>query len=169
MIESVNSVVQSTPITRADLQEFVRENSVQLQAEVREPARAPFISPVIAVNVEYDTAVLEIRNSSTGDVIEQIPSDPRLEAQLREQARLDTQREIAQEQFTQPQSSRSESAQTFVQDVRAAASADVEISASTETQSSGSISTPAPAQQVAAFETAARSGNSNAGSISLFA
>ena len=168
MIESVNSVVQSAPLTRADLQEVARQNNVRVQQEPpREIARAPFISPVIAVNVQYDTAVLEIRNASTGDVIDQIPSDPRLEAQLREQARQDTvQREAVSQEQTPVRTSQSgsDSAQASVQDVPATSGSSVSFEGS-----SGSVSTPAPVQQVAAFEAASRSGNSNAGSVSLFA
>jgi len=161
MIESVNSVVQSTPLTQANAQGAAIQATAQKAQEApREIVRAPFISPVVAVNVEYDTAVLEIRNRATGDVVEQIPSDPRLEAQLREQARREASSEKAIQDISPSQAT---SAQAFVQDVRAATG-----SVDSSAPQSGGVSQTA-VQQVTAFENAARSGNSNAGSISLFA
>ena len=48
---------------------------------------APFISPFISFDVNFDTAVLQIRDSSTGDVLRQIPTERTLELRQLVQAR----------------------------------------------------------------------------------
>lgn len=83
MIESVNTVLSSPQLLRGGAEQVVPAETSQ-GSEVREVApapRAPFISPFIAIDTNFDTAVLQIRDSETGDVLRQFPSEARLRAQ----------------------------------------------------------------------------------------
>ncbi|MBI2234624.1 MAG: flagellar protein FlaG [Micavibrio aeruginosavorus] len=48
--------------------------------------QAPYISPYVHLDVNFDKAVLQIRDSETGDVVRQIPSEPALESARRQLA-----------------------------------------------------------------------------------
>lgn len=54
-----------------------------------EPVRAPFISPVISVDLNFDKAVLQVRDSDTGDVLSQFPSNQVLQARQRQAQRVE--------------------------------------------------------------------------------
>ncbi len=67
---------------------------VQEAAEpLRDAPQVPYISPYIHLDLNYNKAVLQIRDSGTGDVVRQFPSEESLEVrrlqQLREQQALD--------------------------------------------------------------------------------
>ena len=60
--------------------QLAQQSNVEAQELARPEAPvAPFISPYIAFDVNFDTAVLQIRDSSTGDVLRQIPTERSLE------------------------------------------------------------------------------------------
>lgn len=82
MSGSVSSVISNSQQAVAALQQsqVAQQAGVQAQELSRpEAPTAPFISPYIAFDVNFDTAVLQIRDSSTGDVLRQIPTERSLE------------------------------------------------------------------------------------------
>lgn len=84
MIEATNSVLANAQFVRgvADQTSAARSfaaNPDRAQ-EVPSGPSAPYISPYIFVDVNYDKAVLQIRDSDTGDVLRQFPSESALEA-----------------------------------------------------------------------------------------
>lgn len=87
MIEAVNSSIAASVIARsANGQQATAQPTVVTTAEpVREVARAPFVSPYISVDTNFDRAILQIRDSDTGDVLNQYPSESQLEAYRRAQ------------------------------------------------------------------------------------
>ena len=78
MIEAVNSVIASAPLLRGNAEQGSSVRAVQSEA-VRELPQAPYVSPYIFVDNNYNKAVLQIRDSDTGDVLRQFPSEQRLE------------------------------------------------------------------------------------------
>ncbi len=88
MIEAVNSVVSNAPLVRiAADQANVARAFASNPTNVAQPAganlpSAPYLSPFIAWNNDFGKAVLQIRDSESGEVVNQFPSDSRLRAQL---------------------------------------------------------------------------------------
>lgn len=86
MIEAVNSVVVNAPSLRAAAEAVSVSRTaadiapvVQLgENSVVEIPKAPFISPYIVIDRNYNKAVLQIRDSDTGDVVQQFPTESRL-------------------------------------------------------------------------------------------
>lgn len=81
MIEAVNSAVASAQVLRSS-----NERNGGAAASSSEPAsvtapQAPFISPFVTFNTDRNVAVLQLRDSQTGDVVEQIPSETTLARQ----------------------------------------------------------------------------------------
>lgn len=91
MIEAVNSVISNAVLARgsAEQQSVVRSFAANPE-KVQEVAQAPYVSPYISMNIDYNKAVLQIRNSDTGDVIRQFPSESQLEAYRKAQAAAST-------------------------------------------------------------------------------
>lgn len=86
MIEAVNSVLSNAPIARAMAdQQSVATSFAANPDRVQVVAQAPFISPYIHVDVNFDKAVLQIRDSETGDVVRTIPTEGQMEAYRRAQ------------------------------------------------------------------------------------
>jgi hypothetical protein len=89
MIEAVNSAVAASSVLKGLVPQGLQSNPSQAPVESVEPTgaptgpRAPFVSPMVYMNLDYNKAVLQIRDSETGDVVNQIPSDNRLAAQQR--------------------------------------------------------------------------------------
>jgi hypothetical protein len=83
VIEAVNSVVSNATLVRAAAEQIdvraLAANPGRVQ-EVASIPQAPYISPYISMDHNYNKAVLQIRNSDTGDVITQFPSESRLRA-----------------------------------------------------------------------------------------
>lgn len=87
MIEAVNSVLSTSPMARVVTEQQSVVNSYAANPErVQVVAQAPYISPYIHVDVNFDKAVLQIRDADTGDVVRTIPSEGQLEAYRRAQA-----------------------------------------------------------------------------------
>ena len=144
----------------------VRPVAPQAEKETSKLAQAPFISPAIFVDVNFDKAVIQIRDPDTGDVEETIPSESDLERQARLEEFRQRSGTAAEQSYTKPV--QFENVDTAS---REAARAQSTVSSATATTVSEVQSTKvqASAEQIAAFESAARSGDSNAGTISLFA
>lgn len=156
MLEAVNSVLQSAPLVRANAEQASSADSFVANPDrIQKAAVAPYISPYIHMDVNYNKAVLQIRDSETGDVLNQFPNQSRLEAGLREAAR----REISHTQTTTIPGHTTDDGEDDVQ-----VSSGGDDVAVRQTSSSGPR-----AQQIAAFQAAARAGNSNAGSVTIFA
>jgi hypothetical protein len=84
MIEAVNSVVANAALLRGNTDQSQQD---RLNAIASNPntervkmALAPFVSPFIQVNNDYNKAVLQLRDSETGDVINQFPSETTMRA-----------------------------------------------------------------------------------------
>ena len=91
-MSGIVSTVPNSQQAAAALQQsqLVQQNNVETQELTRpEAPTAPFISPYIAFDVNFDTAVLQIRDSSTGDVLRQIPTERSLELRQIVQRRQD--------------------------------------------------------------------------------
>lgn len=87
MIEAVNSTIAASSLTRAVAeQQSSAESFVANPERVQRVAQAPFVSPYISVDTNFDRAVLQIRDSDTGDVLAQYPTQSQLEAYRRAQS-----------------------------------------------------------------------------------
>lgn len=87
MIEAVNSVLSNAPLTKAVIdQQSVARSFAANPTRIQESSTvAPYISLYIKVDTNFDKAILQIRDSDTGDVVRQIPSETQLEAYRRAQ------------------------------------------------------------------------------------
>ncbi len=84
MFEAVNSVISNAPMLRGNAEQMAVARSFAANPDrVQEVPMAPYISPYIHVDVKYNEAVLQLRDSDTGAVESQIPSEERL-VQIRE-------------------------------------------------------------------------------------
>ncbi|MCB9996520.1 MAG: hypothetical protein H6869_08810 [Rhodospirillales bacterium] len=157
MIEAVNSVLQTAQFVRANAEQTSTADSYASNPErvqkVNTGPLAPYVSPYIYLDVNYDKAVIQLRNGDTGDVENQFPSQNQLEAA----ARAAVQRASGQEQQAEAPRSQRESAQATVQQAQPQAPAPA--------NGGGNISP----QQQAAFDAAARSGSSGGGNVTVFA
>lgn len=87
MLEAVNSVLSNAPLTKAVVQQQSVATSFSANpARIQEASlQAPYISLYIKVDTNFDRAILQIRDSDTGDVVRQIPTESQLEAYRRAQ------------------------------------------------------------------------------------
>ena len=83
MIEAVNSVLSNASASRqvAEQQSTVRSTAANPN-RIQEAAagRAPFVSPAISIDRESNRAIIQIRDSDTGDVVRQFPTEGQLKA-----------------------------------------------------------------------------------------
>ncbi len=88
MIEAVNSVLSNAPYTKAatEQQSVARSFAANPDRIQEATSAAPYISLYIKVDTNFDKAVLQIRDSDTGDVVRQIPTESELEAYRRAQS-----------------------------------------------------------------------------------
>lgn len=91
MIEAVNSVVSNAQQARVTTDQVATLNSFAASQQAVESVSrgpvAPYISPFVSVDTRYNQAVLQIRDSDTGDVVRQFPSEPTLQQRQAEAAR----------------------------------------------------------------------------------
>ncbi|HRQ61954.1 MAG TPA: hypothetical protein PLO23_10685 [Alphaproteobacteria bacterium] len=105
MIEAVNSVIASTQLVRngAEQAASVRPNVAQnIAAQPTESAPiilAPYISPFVYVDNQFNKAVLQIRDSETGEVQRQFPSEETMRARAAAEAVVEAPQ---QQQTTNP-------------------------------------------------------------------
>ncbi len=156
MIEAVNSVLQNAQVVRASNEQAVAAESFAANPErvQKAPVLAPYVSPYIYMDVNYNRAVLQLRDGDTGDVENQFPSQAALEAAARRAAVQQVAREAALQGQLPAQS---------------ATQATAAVAVNVTTSEVSSASRGPSAQQQAAFVAAARAGNSNAGSVTVFA
>jgi hypothetical protein len=156
MLEAVNSVLQTAPLARGNIEQASTSRSFAVNPEkVQEIPKAPFITNYIAVDNDFDTAVIQIRDNDTGEVLGQIPSDAKLQAQLQAQRDAQSFEEIR----SQINSGVSESSTASPQDVSAQNAGDISVS-----------STAVSTQQLDAFQSAAQAATAgNGANVSVFA
>lgn len=79
MIEAVNSAISNAQQARFTADQVATLNSFAADIEaVESVARgpvAPYVSPYVSVDTRFDTAVLQIRDSDTGDILTQFPQN----------------------------------------------------------------------------------------------
>jgi hypothetical protein len=160
MLEAVNSVLQTAPLARGNVEQTSNARTFSANPDkVQEAPRAPYVSPFVFVDVNFDKAVLQIRDSDTGDVITQFPSETRLRAALASQP---------SDSSEAPSESSAQSANVSIDNSAArAAEAPAQEAQAPAAPSAGNSATQ---QQIAAFKTASiASSAGNSGSVSLFA
>ena len=117
MIEAVNSVIANASLVRnvAEQSSSARLDSGSVAEERQNIAApvAPYISPYIEVNTQFDTAVLQIRDSDTGDVLNQYPSESTLEARRRAEALREAQTASETRQTPDDSGGRQEAVSSF--------------------------------------------------------
>ena len=88
MLEAVNSVISNASLLRGQAEQASPARSLAANPEsVQVVAQAPYISPYITIDINYDTAVLALRDRDTGDFLTTIPSDAKLAARARDETR----------------------------------------------------------------------------------
>lgn len=81
MIEAVNSVLSNASSTRVAVEQQTTTRSLAANPErTQEAARTPYVSPYISLDRSSNRAVLQIRDSDTGDVLRQYPTETQLRA-----------------------------------------------------------------------------------------
>lgn len=91
MIEAIKSTIAATSFIKPGLDQTSNARSFAANPDkVQESAaEAPYVSPNVRVDNNAKIAILEFRDSVTGDVLAQIPSEAQLEAYKRRQAKDD--------------------------------------------------------------------------------
>lgn len=118
MIEAVNSVVASSTVVRGQAEQVSVARSYAANPErVQEVAKAPYVSPYIRVDVNFDKAVLQVRDSDTGDVLRQYPSESQLQAYRRAQAAQARAQALVEKENLSPQGETSAAPVPSVPDV----------------------------------------------------
>lgn len=88
MIDAVGSLVLNTPYLRSAAEQVDAARAYAANPErIQETPKAPYISPYVFVDVYFDKAVLQIRDSETGDVLTQFPAENQLEQARQSAAR----------------------------------------------------------------------------------
>ena len=90
MIEAVNSVLANASLSRGSTVQASNAARVEPQTVAQAP-QAPYISPYIALDYNTNQAVIQIRDSDTGDVLTQFPSESRVRELQAEQAQRQAQ------------------------------------------------------------------------------
>jgi len=92
MIEAVKSTVAANALNRAGIEQNSTLNSYGANpTRIQQISQAPYVSPTIRVDVSTKMAILEFRESSTGDVVSQIPSESQIRAYKLRQVKEDAQ------------------------------------------------------------------------------
>lgn len=87
MIEAVNSIASNaTFIKPAVEQQSTAASYAANPQSIQKAALAPYLSLYVKVDVNYNQALLLMRDGDTGDVVRQIPSESQLEAYRRAQS-----------------------------------------------------------------------------------
>ena len=156
MLEAVNSVLQSAPLVRGNLEQASTAESFAANPErVQKVAQAPYVSPYVYVDVNFDKAILQLRDSETGDVVQSFPSDTTLESRARDAARQ------AEALAAAAKGGSSEQVRQSAPQAENTAVAHVARTAKT--------APAATARQIAAFVSAAQTGASSSSGVSVFA
>jgi hypothetical protein len=94
MIEAVKSTLAQASIAKAPLESVSSLASFASdENEVKEVAEAPYVSPTVKVDPNTKIAILEFRESSSGDVLLQVPSEQQIRAYQANKVRKDAELE----------------------------------------------------------------------------
>lgn len=103
MIEAVNSVLSNASLSRGAAEQQSASRSYAANPErVQEAARVPYISNHISVDAKYQKAVLQIRDSDTGDVVRQFPTESQLKAYRTAQEFVERSEQLKSEESPTP-------------------------------------------------------------------
>ena len=82
MIEAVNSVLSNAPASKAvvEQQSSARSLSANPQKIQEAAVSVPYVSPYISLDGSSNRAILQIRDSDTGDVLSQYPTKTQIRA-----------------------------------------------------------------------------------------
>lgn len=168
MIEAVNSAVANASLlrTNGDQSQQARLNSLAASSKSEDGIElqlAPYVSPFIEMDANFNKAVLQIRDSSTGEVTRQFPSETTMRARAA-QAEIESQ-SVKRAESTSVTQTNISSAEPTVSTTQAS-SANVQLSASI------APSTPNSQSQIAsaAFAAGALSGAAaQSGGVSVLA
>lgn len=76
MIEAVKSTVANSALLRGSVEQSSTLNSFAANPDkVQQVSQAPYVSPTVRVDVNTKIAILEFRESVSGEVLAQIPSE----------------------------------------------------------------------------------------------
>lgn len=169
MIEAVNSAISNAQQARFTADQVATLNSFAADIEAIESVArgpvAPYVSPYVSVDTRFDTAVLQIRDSDTGDILTQFPSESTLEQRRVQAARQAAARAEIERTATEPVNTARSSTSSSNLDVTSAAFQTQQVAQSTPTQSVGG-----PAQAaIAALSAGAQSGQQAASTVSVTA
>lgn len=80
MIEAVNSALATAQVVKAEAVSSAVKNYASNPEKIQEVTPAPYTSTKIRFDIDFDRAVLEFRDTYTGDVVSQTPSENQLKA-----------------------------------------------------------------------------------------
>lgn len=165
MVETVETATLSkSPATRSNVlqkaqsaQNVAKRKLEQVMSEpiIRDKVEVPFISPFVHVDVTYDKAVLQLRDSSSGEVLEQLPS-----RQVLETRRLDRARSAAEidQKLSDPlggkQATQIADSNAILIEAQQAAQSTAKVQAQPQAPTQAAVSAPPSAPAVAAAPTA---------------
>ena len=90
MIEAVNSTLAQASVAKAPIESGSTLASFASDAnQVKEVAEAPYVSPTVRVDAGTKIAILEFRESTSGDVLLQVPSEQQIRAYQANKVRKD--------------------------------------------------------------------------------
>ena len=162
MIEAVSSSLVSTQLLRGS----VGGVDTSPPAAVREAPKAPYISPHISIDVAHNKAVLQIRDSDTGDVQQQFPTESRLAQISQAQAKLE-QRQIVREADIPDAPQQQEQKNTVSAPLPNVQAADIITVQDVTSSASANISLPSPQVAAAALSAGAQSAQSSTASTGV--
>lgn len=147
MIEAVNSAVANASLIRGNTGQ---PDAARLEISTEGPVapRAPFISPFISIDSNFDTAVIQIRDSETGDVIRQFPSEQTLSTRAREAQLQESRESNSSNSQVQVQQSQSSGASFSAEALNTVQSADTSNNFANAQLASVALSTGAQSGQV---------------------
>lgn len=138
MIEAVNSVLSNASYMKVAVeQQSVARSYAANPQRVQEAPQAPYISPYVVMDVNFDKAVLQLRDADTGDVVRQIPTESQLEAYKRAQTAA------AQKSASKPAKTESAPAPSS-QETNVSSVASVSVSSPNVIEASTSQTSPVP-------------------------
>jgi hypothetical protein len=92
MIEAVKSTVASNALLKGNVDQSSTLNSFAANPDkVQNVSQAPYVSPTVRVDVNTKIAILEFRESLSGQVLAQIPSEQAIRSYKLRQAKEDAQ------------------------------------------------------------------------------
>lgn len=150
MLEAVNAALQAAPILRVNAEQSSTAESFAANPDrIQKVSQAPYLSPYYSIDAVKSTVILQIRDPQTGKVLQSYPSETDLETAQHNEPK--------EAQATVPQTLASDaSVQVYAQ-----VAADAEPQAAKAAAPTG--------QQIAAFSSAASSGQPSVASVSVLA